>query len=73
MPSPPKPQTGRSCLNLALVPASHPQVQLTVAQLVAPVPVAVIVPMPVETFAQPEIVPDTGPPVLYLLNSVLLV
>lgn len=73
MPSSPKPQTEKSCPNLALAPVSHPHTQLTVVQLVSAAPAAIVVPMTVERPVQPEIVPDTGPPVLYLLNSVLLV
>jgi hypothetical protein len=73
MPSP-KSDSAKTCTNLALAPVSHHNTQLTVAPLAAPV--AAVTPAPAVSFdlmAEACVTPNTGPPDLYLVNSVLRV
>jgi hypothetical protein len=72
----PRPEPAKTCPNVALAPVSHHTTQLTPLELAAPAPVAFIAEVPAVAFELVNtrvIQPDTGPPVLYLLNSSLLV
>jgi hypothetical protein len=75
MPSP-NGERHQTCPNVLLAPVSHHNAQINLAQILAPAPVAVMVETPAISFAPAAAVPaklNTGPPDLYLLNSILLV
>ncbi|MGE5645111.1 MAG: hypothetical protein ACM336_04905 [Acidobacteriota bacterium] len=70
----PKPETSKTCPNVALQPVSQ-QAQ-DAPTVIAPAPVAAIADapaVPLELFANATPAPDTGPPGLYLVNSILRV
>lgn len=76
MPSPKPQTTERPCPDQALAPTLHHDTQLSVAQMVAPAPVALVM-EPSAAAATPVVSVranlDTGPPDLYLVNLTLLV
>jgi hypothetical protein len=73
MPSP-KSDSAKTCPNLALAPVSHHDTQPTGVQFAAPVATVAQVPaVSFDLMAEAPVTPNTGPPDLYLLNSVLRV
>jgi len=73
MPSP-KSHSAKTCPNVALAPVAHHDTQPAAAQLAVPVATITAAPaVSLDRMAEISVTPNTDPPDIYLLNSILRV